>query len=766
MEQAEAPAAQSVEELWASLEVKGKFSVPPRQFSGERGPQVLVVRECREDGSRVVVYEGKRTKYVARLRPDEQVEVEREQRRGPYSRWSTLGPPSAVEEKPEVTDLPPEPADPHEIYTKALRSYRVLEDKLSSVRGPKAKKTLAEWRAIVTETAELTSESEVPDALGRKYSRAVRAAREYLHQRNVSTSQGERAKKASERSEQERSTVQEDTPIEELPTPEPSAEVKGFSEALEIFTHISKRRLVDAVTISNYPIGKSLGGLPAPRGHMHASVEFAPNRGANGAWRTVTQTTDKTGRLCNPKKSTYSEHPSYVVEPQQEERGVFLEFGTDWVALRWVNGKVETQFRAPPEAYRDAEPDAESKDAAHALGLKAVAAIRELCEQRRVAVRVEAGDLDELLEKNRDVFETVLERKAALYSRLLAEVESRFAQVSSVADPSRLGSQKRRSHETAIRKLTEAGVNPTTGERTGGGTLSRIEELFRRHHRELPGSETEQDEPKELLTGEARFEELTKFQRQQPRVTLSSDQRRLGQFMTPRQWAYRMAELVGVKGKTVLDPTAGIGRLLDAAKELGASQCLGFELSDVLCAFAARSHESVVHGNFLEVDEGSIADCLLMNPPFTTGGPDTSRIVRRAIKHHWNREGNAGIILANGPTAQRAIDPWRELILDVVELPEDAFVQEGTSVRTNLTILKGVGTDPDWWRTDRRKSLSGHEIKILMRTQGRTIDELATGGITKERVKEVRRDGVEGSGYVGDWIERITGELPAYYATR
>lgn len=59
-------------------------------------------------------------------------------------------------------------------------------------------------------------------------------------------------------------------------------------------------------------------------------------------------------------------------------------------------------------------------------------------------------------------------------------------------------------------------------------------------------------------------------------------------------------------------------------------------------------------------------------------------------------------------------------------------------------------------------ALTGKQITRLMRQHRQTIAGLAKSmQITQVRVREVRRKGVSGPGYVMDWLQAITGD-PKY----
>lgn len=90
-----------------------------------------------------------------------------------------------------------------------------------------------------------------------------------------------------------------------------------------------------------------------------------------------------------------------------------------------------------------------------------------------------------------------------------------------------------------------------------------------------------------------------------------------GFFPTPEKIIQRMIEIAGdLDGKTVLDPSCGIGSILDLAKSEGAT-CYGIESSPRLAAFC-QSHggfKGITMGDFMEEPPRSV-DVVLMNPPF------------------------------------------------------------------------------------------------------------------------------------------------------
>jgi hypothetical protein len=61
--------------------------------------------------------------------------------------------------------------------------------------------------------------------------------------------------------------------------------------------------------------------------------------------------------------------------------------------------------------------------------------------------------------------------------------------------------------------------------------------------------------------------------------------------------------------------------------------------------------------------------------------------------------------------------------------------------------------------------ITGPSIVKLMRKHGKTIRGVAASmRITQKRVRHVRQHGVEGVGFVQDWMEALTGDHTAGWA--
>ncbi|MCR9295437.1 MAG: hypothetical protein NXI32_22190 [bacterium] len=100
---------------------------------------------------------------------------------------------------------------------------------------------------------------------------------------------------------------------------------------------LAKLTLHDEYTIEDYPSGRH-------RVKCRLGVEFKKGKGS----RTVRATTDKYGRWCNPKKSTYAPGLCLVVtgEPVEKE-AAWLTVNLDIIGLHSANGNWTTLAKAP-----------------------------------------------------------------------------------------------------------------------------------------------------------------------------------------------------------------------------------------------------------------------------------------------------------------------------------------------------------------------------------------------------------------------------------
>lgn len=154
-------------------------------------------------------------------------------------------------------------------------------------------------------------------------------------------------------------------------------------------------------------------------------------------------------------------------------------------------------------------------------------------------------------------------------------------------------------------------------------------------------------------------------------------------FQTPESLASRMVELAEIEaGMTVLEPSAGLGRIASPALSAGAELTLCEESADC-CAqlYKTFTEAKLIQGDFLTKNLGTF-DRVVMNPPFK---------MRRDLKHIEHalahvKEGGllVGLCLA-GPIREKAL---RDRCEHWETIPAGAFKSEGTGVETILFTIR------------------------------------------------------------------------------
>jgi len=155
-----------------------------------------------------------------------------------------------------------------------------------------------------------------------------------------------------------------------------------------------------------------------------------------------------------------------------------------------------------------------------------------------------------------------------------------------------------------------------------------------------------------------------------------------------------LADIDGLRGKRVLEPSCGDGRILDALRKAGAVAC-GVEIDrDRALACKAKGY-GVICGNFLEVmpNPDLIFDMVVMNPPFygrhyakhvthatrflKPGGqliailPITARTDHGLLGADWARANRMKISTYHGRDGFR-------------DLPVGSFAESGTNINTTV----------------------------------------------------------------------------------
>lgn len=156
-------------------------------------------------------------------------------------------------------------------------------------------------------------------------------------------------------------------------------------------------------------------------------------------------------------------------------------------------------------------------------------------------------------------------------------------------------------------------------------------------------------------------------------------------FQTPPDLAARMVELAGITpGQTVLEPSAGLGRIIDPLLAAGASVVAVEDSPDCARELFTRYDSGkvcLIQRDFLDLDPDTIGapfDAVVMNPPFHMRSD--VRHIRHALQAVKPGRPVVALCMATHHRAaafQHLADHWEEV-------PAGAFRKEGTGVATYL----------------------------------------------------------------------------------
>ena len=159
-------------------------------------------------------------------------------------------------------------------------------------------------------------------------------------------------------------------------------------------------------------------------------------------------------------------------------------------------------------------------------------------------------------------------------------------------------------------------------------------------------------------------------------------------FQTPPEVAARLVALLGdnVRGR-VLEPSAGLGRILDALAPFAPVATVAVEMAAACAGELFRQERAgvrILQRDFLTVtpEETGLFDAVAMNPPFT---------MRSDVRHilHARRflapGGRLAAVCMAGPHRERDLRP---LAATWEELPPGTFKNEGTAVGAVLLTIE------------------------------------------------------------------------------
>lgn len=162
-------------------------------------------------------------------------------------------------------------------------------------------------------------------------------------------------------------------------------------------------------------------------------------------------------------------------------------------------------------------------------------------------------------------------------------------------------------------------------------------------------------------------------------------------FPTPIDVARQVVRLAEIEpGMSVLEPSAGTGNLAAAVRETVDTEILAYEINATLCDAIRNRLPSyackAICKDFLTVADGmGQFERVVMNPPFDHGSD--IKHVEHALRF-LKPGGRLVAIVANGPRQRAAFEHRAEVWID---LPDDTFKSQGTSVRTALVVLVAEG---------------------------------------------------------------------------
>lgn len=164
-------------------------------------------------------------------------------------------------------------------------------------------------------------------------------------------------------------------------------------------------------------------------------------------------------------------------------------------------------------------------------------------------------------------------------------------------------------------------------------------------------------------------------------------------FETPDPVIVRVMDAAEIeRGHSVLEPSAGTGRLARAAFERSGTTTVCVEVNHGLAQMLRARHFDVHYIDFMDFayPDGRTFDRIVMNPPFAKGAD------REHVRHAFGllkAGGRLVAIMSEGPFFREArADVDFRVWLDSVDglsekLPPDSFKESGTGVNTRIVVI-------------------------------------------------------------------------------
>lgn len=157
-------------------------------------------------------------------------------------------------------------------------------------------------------------------------------------------------------------------------------------------------------------------------------------------------------------------------------------------------------------------------------------------------------------------------------------------------------------------------------------------------------------------------------------------------FQTPEGLAQRMVALAGANAtRCVLEPSAGLGRILDALKPCSPAEVVAVEMASQCAAELYRRQDvRLYQRDFLTVEPAELGqfDAVIMNPPFHM------RADIRHILHAQKFLLPGGILVALCLDTHHRDKALQPLALSWEKIPAGAFKESNTGVATVLLTIQ------------------------------------------------------------------------------
>ena len=160
-------------------------------------------------------------------------------------------------------------------------------------------------------------------------------------------------------------------------------------------------------------------------------------------------------------------------------------------------------------------------------------------------------------------------------------------------------------------------------------------------------------------------------------------------YPTPREVIFEMLENVSIENKTVLEPSAGKGDIIDELYNLGAKNVLFCENNEDLQKIS-KTKGTFLKDDFLTVkpEDVSHIDLIVMNPPFSAD--------EKHISHAYNIAPNGCTIIAlcNAQTIENAYSMSRKELKSIIDLHgsfknlKDCFLNSERKTSVEIGLIK------------------------------------------------------------------------------